>query len=85
VFPVTTPFESILNGPSETGVTFVLVGLTKTVFKVSLSVTLHYFGFTPVFTATGLSSTASIGFKTTTVAVAFVQLTGSAPFHTADK
>jgi hypothetical protein len=41
---------------------------------------LHYttFGFTPVFTATGLS-TASIGFKTTTVAVAFVQLTGSAP------
>jgi hypothetical protein len=82
VFPanVTTPFESILNGPAETGVTFVLVGLTKTVFKVSLSVTLNTtFGFTPVFTATGLSSTASIGFKTTTVAVAFVQFTGSAP------
>jgi hypothetical protein len=61
---VTTPFESILNGPAETGVTFVLVGLTKTVFKVSLSVTLnHYFGFTLCFTANGLSSTASIGFK----------------------
>jgi hypothetical protein len=61
VFPanVTTPFESILNGPAETGVTFVLVGLTKTVFKVSLSVTLNT-GFTPVFTATGLSSASIV-------------------------
>jgi hypothetical protein len=38
-----------------------------------------------VFTAAGLSSTASIGFKTTTVAVAFVQLTGVCSCYTIDK
>jgi hypothetical protein len=58
VFPanVTTPFESILNGPAETGVTFVLVEL-KQYSKYHYLLLNTTFGFTPVFTATGLSST----------------------------
>ena len=82
MFPanVNTPFASILSGPAETGVTSVLFGLTNSPFNVSLLVTFNTtFGFISVFTATGLSLTATIGFNTTTVAVAFVQLTGSAP------
>jgi hypothetical protein len=53
-------------------------------FKVSLSVTFKTIvGFTPVFTAAGISSMALIRFKTTTVAVAVVQLM-DLPIHIID-
>jgi hypothetical protein len=41
----------------DPNVTFVLVDLLKQYSKYHYLLFKHYFGFTPVFTATGLSST----------------------------
>ena len=73
---VKTPLASILNGPVVIGVTSVLAAVTPKVFKVSLSVTLPTVVATVVLgVCVGkVSTTASIGFKTTTVAVAVSKL-----------
>ena len=69
---VKVPFASILNGPEVTGVTSVLVVVTATPFSVSFDSTLP-----PV--AAIVSSLATIGLPTTTVAIAVSQFAGVAP------
>ena len=66
------PLASTLNGPLVTGVTSVLAGVTATPFNVSLAVT-----FPPVDGI--VSSLATIGLATTTVATAVSQFAGFAP------
>ena len=78
---VKTPFASILNGPVVIGVTSVLVVVAATPFKVSAPLPL-LLKTLPTVVATvvlgvcvgKVSTTASIGFKTTTVAVAVSKL-----------
>ena len=75
---VKTPFASILNGPVVTGVTSVLAPVTGLLFKVSFVVTFSTtVGILPVATLTAGSFTASIGFETTTIAVAVSQFDGT--------
>src|SRR5699024_7780480 len=66
------PSASIVNGPSVTGVTSVLVVLTRFPFKVSFVITLP-----PVEAV--VSSLATIPLLTTTVAIAVSQFAGFAP------
>ena len=76
---VNCPFESIVNGPVVTWVTFVLAAVTTTPFNVSLVVATlnNAVGTVPVATVTGALSIASITLLTTTVAVAVSQLAGT--------
>ena len=79
---VKIPLASILNGPVVIGVTSVLAVVTATPFRVSLIVTsptvvaVEVLG---VCVGKVVSSIASIGFNTTTVAVAVSQFDGFAP------
>ncbi len=71
------PSTSTLKGPSVTGVTSLLVAVTNEPFKVSFDVTFcMVIGVVPDATVVRPSSTASIEFKTTTVAVAISQFAG---------
>ncbi len=78
---VNTPSESILNGPVVIGVTSVLAPVTGIPFRISFVVTFPIvFGTVALGTCVGkLSTTASIGFNTTTVAVAESQFAGTTP------
>ena len=70
---VKTPLASIDSGPVVIGVTSVFAAVTPTLFKVSLAVTLPTVVGTVVlgtWVPKVVSSIASIGFNTTTVAVA---------------
>ncbi len=75
---VTIPLASMLSGPVVNDVTLVLVVVAATPFNVSFvkvfkAVTIVLFDTT----VTDGSSTASIGFKTTIVAIALLQFAGT--------
>ena len=74
------PSASTRIGPATTGVTSVFAVVTGCPFKVSFVITFKtVFDVVPVTTVIGASSTASITFETTTVAVAVSQFDGLAP------
>ena len=75
---VITPLASTLSGPVVIGVTFVLVVVTKTPFKVSFPITVPGTVVTPEpeLTVTAGSITASITLFTITVAVVLSQFAG---------
>jgi hypothetical protein len=63
---VTIPLASMLNGPVVNGVTLVLVVVAATPFNVSFVNVFMPLPLHCLMTVTDGSSTASIGFKTTT-------------------
>ena len=76
---VKLPSTSTLNGPFEPGVTSVAAIVAGEPFKVSFPKTLPAgVGVAPEATVVAGSSTASIGLRTVTVAIAVSQLAGTA-------
>ena len=75
---VNTPVAFILNGPDVTGVTSVLLAVTRTPFKVSFVVTLPTVvgNVVPGVWLGKVSTTASIVPNTTTVIVTLSQFAG---------
>ena len=77
---VMVPSGFNVNPPGTvTGVKVISPGTTGTPFKVSFTSTLGVFPPSNPLIGAGVSSTASIGATTSTVAVAVSQFTGEAP------